>query len=86
MHKIFSPQTDVDMVNVECRRAGIGCVDCKKLLAKNLNQHLEPFRAKRAELASKPDYVQDVLNDGAQRASAIAKQTMTEVREAIQLP
>ena len=86
MHKIFSPQADVDMVNVECRRAGIGCVDCKKLLAKNLNAHLEPFRAKRAEIASKPDYVDDILNDGAKRACVIAEQTIQEVREAIQLP
>jgi tryptophanyl-tRNA synthetase len=86
MHKIFSPQTDVEMVNVECRRAGIGCVDCKKLLAKNLNGHLEPFRAKRAEFASNPGYVQDVLEDGAKRARTIARQTMEEVREAILLP
>ena len=86
MHKIFSPQADVDMVNVECRRAGIGCVDCKKLLAKNLNAHLEPFRAKRAELASRSDYITDVLNDGARRACVIAEQTIQEVREAIQLP
>lgn len=86
MHKIFSPQADVDMVNVECRRAGIGCVDCKKLLAKNLNAHLEPFRLKRAEFAAKPGYVDDVLNDGAKRACVIAEQTMKEVREAIQLP
>ena len=86
MHKIFSPQDEVDMVNVECRRAGIGCVDCKKLFAANLNKHLEPFRAKRAELASKPDYVTDVLNDGAKRARAIAQKTMAEVREAMALP
>ncbi|HSK89284.1 MAG TPA: tryptophan--tRNA ligase [Anaerolineales bacterium] len=86
MHKIFSPQADVEMVNVECRRAGIGCVDCKKLLAKNMNQHLEPLRVKRAEFAAKPGYVQDVLNDGARRACVIAEQTMQEVREAIQLP
>lgn len=86
MHKIFSPQTDVDMVNVECRRAGIGCVDCKKLLAKNLNSHLEPFRARRAEFASRPEYVQDVLEDGATRARAIAAKTMEEVRAAMQLP
>jgi len=86
MHKIFSPQADVEMVNVECRRAGIGCVDCKKLLAKNMNQHLEPLRAKRAEFAAKPGYVQDVLNDGAKRACVIAEKTMQEVREAIQLP
>jgi tryptophanyl-tRNA synthetase len=86
MHKIFSPQVDVDMVNVECRRAGIGCVDCKKLLAKNMNQNLEPFRARRAEFASRSGYVQDVLNDGAQRACVIAEKTMQEVRQAIQLP
>ena len=86
MHKIFSPQADVEMVNVECRRAGVGCVDCKKLLARNLNAHLEPFRARRAEFASKPNYVQDVLNDGAQRACTIARNTMQEVREAMQLP
>ncbi|HUF00589.1 MAG TPA: tryptophan--tRNA ligase [Anaerolineales bacterium] len=86
MHKIFSPLADIEMVNVECRRAGIGCVDCKKLLAKNLNQHLEPFRARRAEFASKPGYAQDVLNDGARRACVIAEKTIQEVREAIQLP
>ncbi len=86
MHKIFSPQDEVDMVNTECRRAGIGCVDCKKRFAANLNKHLEPFRAKRAELASKPDHVTDVLNSGASRARVIAQQTMKEVREAMQLP
>jgi len=86
MHKIFSPPADAEMVNVECRRAGIGCVDCKKLLAANLNKHLEPFRGRRAEFASKPGYVQDVLDDGARRARVIAEKTMEEVREAIQLP
>ncbi len=85
MHKIFSPQKDVDMVNVECRRAGIGCVDCKLLYANNLNKHLEPFRAKRTELASRPSYVEDVLNDGGKRARAIAQKTIAEVREAIAL-
>jgi tryptophanyl-tRNA synthetase len=86
MHKIFSPAEEVEMINTECRKAGIGCVDCKKRFAANLNKHLEPFRAKRAELAAKPDYVNDVLNDGAKRARAIAQQTMVEVREAIKLP
>jgi len=61
-------------------------VDCKKRFAANLNKNLEPFRAKRAELEMKPDYVTDVLNDGAKRARVIAQKTMEEVREAIQLP
>jgi tryptophanyl-tRNA synthetase len=86
LHKTFTFKQDVDMVNVECRRAGIGCVDCKKLLAENLNRALVPFRAKRAELAGKPNLVTAVLDDGADRARAIAEKTMQEVRAAIQLP
>lgn len=86
MHKIFSTQEEVDMINAECRKAGIGCVDCKMRFASNLNKHLEPFRAKRNELVSQASYVKDVLNDGGKRARVIAQQTMSEVREAMQLP
>ena len=86
MHKIFTPEVDVAMINVECRRAGIGCVDCKKRYAENLNKALQPFRDKRSNLAADPNYVMDVLHDGAKRARAIAQKTMEEVREAVQLP
>jgi len=74
------------MVNTECRRAGIGCVDCKKLYAKNLNTHLEPFRARRAEMAEHPQHIWDILEAGTQRARSIAQETMREVRDAIGLP
>lgn len=86
MHKIFSSAADVEMINVECRRAGIGCVDCKKMLGRDLNLHLEPFRARRAELDREPDKVWDVLHDGARRARTIAEETMQAVRAAIGLP
>jgi tryptophanyl-tRNA synthetase len=86
MHKIFSAADETAMVNRDCRTAALGCVDCKKLFAKNLNAHLEPFRARRAELEHKAGYVQEVLEDGARRARVIAEQTMREVRQAVQLP
>jgi tryptophanyl-tRNA synthetase len=86
MHKIFSKDEEIEMINVECRGAGIGCVDCKKIFAKNLNAYLEPFRAKRTDIASDPDHVWDVLRDGANRAKQIAEQTMVEVRSAVRLP
>lgn len=86
MHKIFSKEEEIEMINLECRRAGIGCVDCKKIFSKNLNTYLEPFRARRAESASDPDHVWDVLQDGAKRAKQIAEQTMKEVRSAVELP
>lgn len=86
MHKIFSPADEVGMIDVECRRAGIGCVDCKKRFAANLNSSLAPFRQRRSKFAADPGYVMDVLEDGAKRARAIAEQTMSEVRAAVGLP
>lgn len=86
MHKVFSKPEEIEMVNIECRRAGIGCVDCKRLLARNLNEHLAPFREKRANLAQNPDTIWDILHQGADRARVIAEQTIQEVRAAIGLP
>lgn len=86
MHKIFSKADEVEMVNVECRRAGIGCVDCKKMLAKNMNEFFAPMRAKREEYVKDVDGTWDMLNDGAKRATGIAEATMAEVRAAIDLP
>lgn len=86
MHQIFSSVEEVAMVDLECRRAGIGCVDCKKLFAKNLNEHFSPFRARRRELAEKPGYVDEVLQEGAKRARGIAENTIAEVKDAVGLP
>lgn len=86
LHKVFSAPDEVAMVNTECRRAGIGCVQCKQLFAKNLNAGLEPFRSRRADLAADPQMVWDVLETGQKRASAIARQTIREVKDAIGLP
>lgn len=86
MHKIFSTKEQVDNINVECRRAGIGCVDCKKLLAGNMNAYFAPLRERRRVFEQDPAGTWDMLRDGAKRASAIADETMTAVREAIGLP
>lgn len=86
LHKIFSDAEWVNKVDVECRRAGIGCVDDKRKLAESMNAYLAPFRERRAELDKHPDDIWDILHDGAKRARAIAEQTMEEVRQAIGLP
>ena len=86
MHKIFSNPEEVEMINQECRIAGIGCVDCKKIFAKNLNDGLEPFRERRAQIGKDPKKVFDILYEGGQRAKKIAEETMREVRSAVGLP
>ena len=86
LHKVFSSPEEVAMIDTECRRAGIGCVDCKQRFATNLNLSLEPFRDKRVALSDKPERVWEILDDGRQRASQIAQQTIRDVKDAIGLP
>lgn len=86
VHQFFSSKEDVQMINTECRQAGIGCVQCKQLLARNMNAHLEPFRSRREKISQTPGDVWDVLEDGKQRAQKIASQTLAEVKDAIGLP
>jgi tryptophanyl-tRNA synthetase len=86
LHRSFTPDSEVERIATECRNASLGCVDDKKCLAANINRHLAEFRERRADLAKNPDYVWDVLSDGAKRARVLADQTMAEVRAAIGLP
>jgi tryptophanyl-tRNA synthetase len=84
LHGYFNAEL-LDDIGKQCRAAKIGCVECKTLLAEKINLALKPFREKRAEIAAKPGYVKEVLADGAQRASVIAKETMREVKQNIGL-
>ena len=84
LHKVYSPG-QVAQIEADCRSAAIGCVDCKKLFAANLNRTLAPLRERRASLAGQPELVHQVLADGASRAQVIAAQTLREVKEAMGL-
>jgi tryptophanyl-tRNA synthetase len=84
-HKLYSADDQVSMVDSECRKAGIGCVECKKMMAGNLVDHLAPFQEKRAYYLSHGEKVMEILNKGTEQARSIARQTMEEVREAIKL-
>ena len=76
----FSP-FQLDDLASQCRSAKIGCVDCKRLLAQEINSTLKSFRQRRADLATKPGYITDVLADGANRARVIARETLGEVKQ-----
>ncbi len=85
MHGFFSPG-QAAQIEKECRSAEIGCVQCKRLFAKNLADYFAPFRERRAALAEDPDRVWDILADGARRASVIASEVIAEVKAAVGLP
>lgn len=81
MHRLFSAIKELEHVSRECRSAGIGCLDCKKILADNLDRELQPIRQRQDELRRRRDYVYSVLSDGRKKTSVIAGQTMAEVYE-----
>ena len=84
-HTLFSDAATTAMVEVECGRAGIGCVECKKFLMNGLRRELEPVQERAAFLHAHPGEVTDALVEGADQARRIAGATMQEVRDRIGL-
>jgi len=82
-HKLFSPADTVAQVDRDCRTAGIGCVDCKKLMADGLVRWIEPVQARRKEFENNPQRVWDILDAGNKKARKAAVRTMKRVRNAI---
>jgi tryptophanyl-tRNA synthetase len=84
-HRAFSDEATRAKVDVGCRSAGIGCVECKTMLLGHLEPALGPFQEKRRELLAHRDRVREILAEGARRARAEAGATMRLVREAMKL-
>jgi len=83
LHKYFSSEKEIEYISVNCKNAGIGCIDCKKILSENINSVISPIREKNKELDNKINYIKDVLESGRKRCSRIARETMKEVKEKI---
>jgi tryptophanyl-tRNA synthetase len=60
-------------------------VACKRMMAASLKQGLEPIRAKRRELESDMGRVKEIVAEGNNKSRAIARDTMSEVREAVKI-
>ncbi len=81
LHKIMSLPEQIKMVADSCRHAKFGCLDCKKILAKNIADEFEDFRKKRKELEKDPERVQEILRVGAEKARLTAYETLAEVKK-----
>ncbi len=85
LHKVFSSADEIEDVAHGCRTAGIGCIDCKKILIKNVFKYMEPIWEKRNQLVANPEMVLEIARKGSEKAGAVAEQTMKLVREAMGL-
>jgi tryptophanyl-tRNA synthetase len=85
LHKIFSSGEEQKEVAHGCRTAEIGCIDCKKILIKNVFRVMEPIWEKRNELIENPAHLREVLDKGTEKARKAAEETMHLVRDAVKI-
>jgi len=83
-HKNFSSKEDLLEVEEGCRNAKIGCIDCKKILHKNMVEKLSPIKEKYEEI-SKDKYIYDLLEVGNKKAKEKAQNVLKEVKYKIGL-
>jgi len=81
LHKAFSAPATVDHVAVQCRTAGWGCIDCKKVLHESMEKELAPIRARAKEIAANPKEMKSDLAAGVEHARSEAGKTMKEVKQ-----
>ena len=84
-HELYTDKEMLKEIDEGCRKASIGCVDCKKMMASNLNKALKPIREKRSELKANLKIVDNIIDEGNKNARKIAKNTMKEVREVVKV-
>jgi tryptophanyl-tRNA synthetase len=84
-HQVYSSAEVQSWVQVGCRGAGIGCLDCKQPVIDAVLAELAPIRERALDLERDTDAVRAIIADGCEAARDVARETMDEVREAMGL-
>jgi len=84
-HQLYSDEKTCSWVQEGCRSAGIGCIDCKKPVADAIINEIEPIREKANQLEENMGMVKSVISEGSEKAREVARETMSDVRQAMGL-
>ncbi len=82
---LYSDATTVKQIDVDCRKAAIGCTDCKKVLAGRIAEAMHPIHERMDYYMKHPDEINSVVEEGNKKATKVARQTMEEVRAAVKI-
>lgn len=85
LHRAYSSDEEQAWAAEGCRTAGIGCVDCKKVLFNNIKAFVEPFQERRRQWENNEKDLMDILEEGARKARSVASETFAEARRAVGL-
>lgn len=84
-HKVFSSEEERTNIIVGCTKAGIGCIECKKILINNMENFIAPIRNKKKILDKEIEDIDEFLADSQSKANNFAANTMDKVRKAIKI-
>ncbi len=85
LFRLFADEDEREELAAKYRAGGVAYSAVKKELADRIISYFAPFRRRREELQANPDYVRDVLADGARKARAEAQRVLKEARKAVGL-
>jgi len=85
LHQVYSDANTQDWVLQGCRTAGIGCLECKQPVIDAINAEIRPIRERATQYEEDPTLVRNIIQEGCEKASDLADETMRDVREAMGL-
>jgi tryptophanyl-tRNA synthetase len=85
LHQIYSDDKTREWVQVGCRTAGIGCLECKQPVIEGVLAELKPIRERAEHYLNDPTLVRNIVADGGEKARKLAQDTLRDVRQAMGL-
>ncbi len=82
-YKVFADRETVETVYSECQKGKRGCADCKRMLAKIINNKFSPIRERRFELSKRPEYIKEILKAGKEKARPVAQEVLERVNNIV---
>lgn len=80
LHELYSDDSTKRWVVEGCKRAGIGCLDCKKPLIDAIRSEQSGMRERARRYEEQPELVKAIINEGVEHARDVARDTLEEVR------
>ena len=85
LHEVYSDNSIKDWVQIGCKSASIGCIECKQPVIDAVIKELKPIQERAAQYAEDPTLVKNIVAEGCEKARKLARDTMRDVRDAMGL-
>lgn len=86
-HLLLSGTDEINYIVSGCESASIGCIECKKIISKNISNLLLPIQENRRAIEAKGEkYLREVLHCGGKRARERIAKTVDEVKGKMGVP